>query len=288
LINLNNDSKLVPSVLLLTGAVIAALSGLFIKVLPLSTTALLGFRFGIPFLVMLPYMIKKKNYLGRKQDRIVLWSGGFLNLLRMAFYIIAFKLTAIGNAIVLLYLWPVFALIITFARYRKMPDIKNMLVILTAFLGVVVMNLHREFSMESSDLFGSLSMIASAFIFSAAVLLFKKALFGYSEGEVVYFQNSLGALVFIPFLVIEAGKYQTGDLLLGALYGLLIGVVCFLLLFFALKRVSVFHYSILTYMEIPFAIVVGLLFLGESLAVNQIVGMVIVVISSFTAQRLKG
>ena len=286
--NINNDSKLVPSVLLLTGAAVGALSGLFIKVLPLSTTALLGFRFGIPFLVMLPYVIKKKNYLGRKKDRVVLWSGGLLNLARMIFYIIAFKLTAIGNAVVLLYLWPVFALIITSAWSRKMPDIKNIFIILAAFSGVVVMNLHREFSMESSDLVGSFSMILSAFIFSAAVFLYKKALTGYSEGEVIYFQNSLGALVFIPFLFAETGKYQAGDLLLGALYGLLIGVVCFLFFFFALKRVSVFHYSILTYMEIPFAVVVGMMFLGESLAVNQIAGMGIVVISSFTAQRLKG
>ncbi len=154
-----------------------------------------------------------------------------------------------GNAVVLLYLWPVFALFVTAFRSRKMPGIKNILIISAAFAGVVVMNIHREFSMSNSDLFGSLSMILSAFIFSIAVFIYKKALSGYSEGEVIYFQNSLGALVFLPFLIKDICAYQVSDILYGSLYGFLVGIVTFMLFFYALKRVSVFHYSILTYSE---------------------------------------
>ena len=192
-----------------------------------------------------------------------------------------------GNAVVLLYLWPVFALVTSAVKEKRIPDIRNILIILAAFSGVVVMNLHREFSMTSSDLYGSLSMILSAFIFSLAVFIYKKALSGYSEGEVIYFQNSMGALVMIPFLLADKGVYQTADLLLGGLYGILVGIVTFLCFFYALKRLPVFQYSILTYSEILFAVIFVIIFLGESLAINQIAGMIIVAFSSFTAQRME-
>ena len=211
----DNNSRIIPSIMLLSGAAVGALSGLFIKILPYSTAPLLGFRLGVPFLVLLPYVIKRKSFLGKPKDRVLLWSGGFLNLLRMIFYIIAFKLTSIGNAVVLLYLWPVFALGTDAVKNRKMPGIKNILVILAAFSGVVLMNIHKEFSLGSSDLFGSLSMILSAFIFSLAVFIYKKALSGYTEGEVIYFQNSIGGLVFLPFLIRDIGSYPAVYILPG-------------------------------------------------------------------------
>ena len=284
---MNNKFSIIPSLMILTGAAVGALSGLFIKILPYSTAPMLGFRLGVPFLIMLPYVFKKRNILGKPKDRILLWSGGLLNLLRMFFYIIAFKLTAMGNAVVLLYLWPVFALFVTAFMKSKVPDIKNILIVAAAFSGVVIMNIHREFSLSSTDLIGSVSMILSAFIFSIAVFVYKKALSGYSEGEVIYFQNSIGALVFLPFLMLEIGKYPFSDIIIGTAYGLFVGVLTFLLFFFALKRVSVFQYSILTYSEIIFAVIFGMVCFNETLVLNQAAGMLIVIASSFYAQRIR-
>ena len=284
----NNNSKIVPSIVLLSGAALAALSGLFIKKLPYPTAALLGFRFGVPLLVLLPYVIKKRNCFGKPGDRLLLWGGGFLNLVRMVLYIIAFRLTTMGNAVVLLYLWPVFALGVTAVIKRKIPDKKNTMVITAAFAGVVLMNIHREFSLSSTDLFGSLSMILSALIMSISVFIYKESLSGYTEGEVIYFQNSLGAVVFIPFLIKDISSYPASYILPGILYGFVIGIFVFMLFFFALKRVSVFHYSIMTYSEIIFAVMFGMIFFGERLVSNQIAGMLIVIASSFTAQSLKG
>ena len=130
-------------------------------------------------------------------------------------------------------------------------------------------------------------MILSAFIFSIAVFVYKKALSGYSEGEVIYFQNSIGALVFLPFLMLEIGKYPFSDIIIGTAYGLLVGVLTFLLFFFALKRVSVFQYSILTYSEIIFAVIFGMVCFNETLVLNQAAGMLIVIASSFYAQRIR-
>ena len=283
----NNYSKILPTITLLSGAALAALSGLFIKKLPYPTAPLLGFRFGVPLLVLLPYVIKRKNWLGKPGDRLLLWGGGFLNLVRMVLYIIAFRLTTMGNAVVLLYLWPVFALGVTAVIKRKIPDKKNILVITAAFAGVVLMNIHRDLSLSSSDLFGSLSMILSAFIMSLSIFIYKESLSGYTEGEVIYFQNSLGAVVFIPFLVKDISLYPSVYIMPSILYGFVIGIFVFMLFFFALKRVSVFHYSIMTYSEIIFAVMFGMVFFGETLVPNQIIGMLIVIASSFTAQGLK-
>ena len=291
---MKNKSILIPIMAVVSGAAIGAMSGLFIKGLPWSTSGMLGFRFAIPALFFLPLVYRKRTILGRKGQRGILWWGGILNLVRMVFYIIAFRLTTVGNAVVLLYLWPVFALIVFSFIKRKVPSITSIVIILAAFTGVAVMNLHRDFSIGSRDLYGSIAMILSAFTYSVTVFIYKKALADCSEGEVVFFQNGPGALVFLPLLVFEiadfkktVGFFPVRGLFLGILYGLLIGVIAFSLFFFALKRISVFHYSIFCYFEVLFAVVFGVLILGEVLTLNQLSGMLIVVLSSFTAQRIR-
>jgi drug/metabolite transporter (DMT)-like permease len=54
-----------------------------------------------------------------------------------------------------------------------------------------------------------------------------------------------------------------------------------------MKRLPFFQYSALAYIEVPLGVVLGLLFLGESLVPNQIVGALMVLVASFVAQRVR-
>ena len=77
-----------------------------------------------------------------------------MNAVRLYLYILAYKLTAIGNAVVLLYLWPVFALLIESALEKKKLSAAKLGVLFLATGGVIAMNIDKRFSLSGSDVAG--------------------------------------------------------------------------------------------------------------------------------------
>jgi drug/metabolite transporter (DMT)-like permease len=299
--------RLLPILAVIVGATFGAASGLYIKRMEFSSLALAGFRMGVPLIVLLPLMLRKGRVFGEPGHRKALWIASAVNACRMLFFILAYKLTSVGNAIVLFYLWPVFALLFDTLRPRQsFPGSPSrgfvsghgrrgrlrpgqLGLVALSFAGVLVMNLHRLLTPgqgdQGNDFLGGLVMVLAAVLFAVTAILFKEALDRAPEVEVLYFQNALGALAFLPFLAMELGAARPLDLGLGLLYGGSVGLVGFGLFFFAMKRLPLFQYSALAYSEVPIAVLLGVVVLGEGLGPNQVVGALMVVTASFLAQR---
>ncbi|MEI6877358.1 MAG: DMT family transporter, partial [Spirochaetota bacterium] len=280
-------ATIVPILAVIAGAGLGAASGLYIKRMQLSSLALTGFRMGVPFLFLLPLMIRRRRLLGEPSRRKTLWIASAINAGRMLFFILAYKLNSVGNVIVLFYLWPVFAMLFDGLRLRRRPRPGQVALVALSFAGVVVMNLHRGLSLANADLLGALVPILAAALFAVTAILFKDALDTVHETEAIYFQNALGALAFLPFLAAELGGATVLDIELGFVYGASVGLVGFGLLFFAMKRLPLFQYSALAYCEVPIAVAFGIFLLGEKLVLNQVVGALMVVVASFLAQRAR-
>jgi len=118
---------------ILVGTILGASSGLYIKTLPFSSPGLAGFRMGVPFLFLLPYVLRRSMSLGPALHRKRIWLGSLLNAVRMILYVLSFKLTTLTNAVVLLYTWPLFALLIQAATARTRLKIREIGLLLTAF-----------------------------------------------------------------------------------------------------------------------------------------------------------
>ena len=202
----------------------------------------------------------------------------------MAFHILSFKLTTMTNAVILLYTWPLFALLIHAVTTKEKLKAKEITLLLLAFSGVIFLNVHKGFSLSSSDMRGNLFMVFSALIFSVAILIFKGALADHSEGEVLYFQNALGALIFIPFLLVELPGMPLTAVLTGILYGFSVGIISFGCFFFALKKLPVFQYGALSYVEVFFAMLFGILIMGEETRWNILLGAALILTSSILSQ----
>lgn len=268
----------VPAVIIATA--LGASSGLYIKSLPFSGLAMTGFRMCIPFLFFLPMMIKRKMVLGPPKMRKRVYLASLLNGIRMFLYVIAYKLTSLANAVVLVYLWPLFALLLHAAIKKQKLKFRELGLILLAIGGVILLNFQKGFSFSQDHLAGNIFMTLSAFLFSFTALIFKEALADHSEGEVVYFQNALGALFFLPFLVIELLAAPLPEIALGTLYGLSVGVIAWAFFFIALKRLPVFQYGALTYIEVFFGVLFGTLLLGEEITIFTIAGIALVLSAS--------
>jgi len=276
-----------PIAAVLTAACLGASSGLYIKGVGLSGLALAAFRMGVPFLLVMPFVVGRGRGLGLPGHRKALWTASAVNAVRMLFFILAYKLTAIGNAVVLLYLWPVFALIFDSIARRQNPTLAQVGILVLAFGGVVVMNLHRDFALSGTDLLGSGLMIAAAAGYAVTAIIFKEALKEVHETDTLYFQNGIGALIYLPFLVMELPQATLSDIGIGLFYGLVVGLIAFGLFFYSMKRLPLFQYSALAYSEVAFGVMFGILVLGETLVANQLVGAVLVLGASFGAQQLR-
>jgi len=275
-------------VLAILGAgALGASSGLYIKGLGFSSLAMSSLRMTVPFLIVLPSVIRHGLLFGKPGISGRLFAASALNAVRMYLFILAFKLTKLGNAVVLLYLWPVFALVFDSARLKRPLNRARLAVLFLASAGVVVMNLHRNFSLEGSGLLGSLAMILSSLIFGAIAIVFKDALAIMKETDTLYFENAVGGLVFFPFLLAEIPSVPLVHLGIGIVYGIAVGALGFGLFFYAMKRLPLFKYSALSYTEIPFGLLIGMIFLGEAMTLNQGIGVVLILAGSFLAMRLR-
>jgi len=282
-----SSAGILPVLAVLGGAVIGASSGLYIKGLAFSSLAMSALRMAVPFFVVLPRTARHGLLLGKPGMRGKLLLTSVLNAGRMYLFILAYKLTGMGNAVVLLYLWPVFALLIDSIMARKKLSTAKLGVLVLATGGVVVMNLHRSFSLSGPDLLGSACMIVSAFVYAGTNVVYKQALNVMDESDVLYFQNGVGGIVFLAFLIAEIPGVPLVQLGIGIFYGFTIGFIGFGLFFYSMKRLPLFQYSALSYLEIPFGVFLGMAFRGETMTLNQAAGIVLIIVGSILAQRLR-
>jgi drug/metabolite transporter (DMT)-like permease len=278
--------SIVPMLAILAAATIGASSGLYIKGLAFTSLAMSSLRMTVPFLLALPSAARHGFLFGKPGMRTKLFLASSLNAVRLFLYVMAYKLTSIGNAVVLLYLWPVFALLIETVRLKKGMSLPKFAVLGLASVGVLMMNLHRDFSFSGPDLLGSLCMILSAFMFAGTNIMFKQAVSVMSEVDTVYFHNAVGGILFLPFLLAEIPAVPLAHLGIGLFYGAAVGFIGFGLFFVGMKRLPMFQYSALSYSEIPIGLLFGILFAGESLVWNQGLGVIFILAGSILAQKL--
>jgi drug/metabolite transporter (DMT)-like permease len=210
-----------------------------------------------------------------------------INAARMYLYLIAFIYTSIGNAVVLFYTYPLFVAAIETIHFKVKMKRSQTLFLLLAFVGIVITYLGKPFSFESDDFIGMMAAIGASIGYAITVVIFKSETQNYTKDQLIFFQNIVGAFVFLPFIVTlpEAKIEHLGT---GVLYGFLIGIVVFKLFFFGLKHLTAATATSLMYLEVVSAILLGYFILDEKLTWNTLLGGGCIVISSFYISRLMG
>ena len=146
---------------------------------------------------------------------------------------------------------------------------------------------NKEISFGSDDFLGTGAMLLSAIIFSITAVIFKKELKYYSETETIFYQNLLGAIVFLPFIFINKPLPTITQIGAASIYAFLFGIVAFLLFFYALKRLKMSHYSLLAYWEVPAALIFSVIFFKEVITLNMIFGGALIIVAGLLLQREK-
>ncbi len=269
--------KLNPFMSVIIGATIGGLGGVFIKMLGLPATTITFFRLAVPVLLLSLYLSWKKTKIFRGDYKIMLFAS-LLNAARMFLYIIAYLYTTIANAVILLFTYPIFATIFGIFILKEKVTKKNIILLALAFSGIIFMYLNKEISMQNKDFIGMAAMLVSAILVALMFVILKKGRETYSKAETIFFQNLVGAVIFLPFIFINRPLPSPAQISVGFSYGLVVGLVGFIFLFYALKRMKMAEYSLFAYWEIVAAIVFSIIFFKEIITWNMIVGGALIIV----------
>ncbi|MFQ3674997.1 MAG: DMT family transporter, partial [Endomicrobiia bacterium] len=229
----------------------------------------------VPTVILFIYLRFSKTNFFRGNYKIMLLSS-VLNAIRMWFYILAFKYTSIGNSVIILFTWPIFATIFGIIFLKEKVDKKVGLLLAVAFVGIVVVYINKDINFADRDFLGMFIMLISAVIFSLTTIIFKKESINYSKTEIVFYQNFVGAIIFLPFIFTNYPFPTFKQSFIAILYGILVGVVAFMLFFYSLRRLKISYYSLLNYWEVPCSIIFGIIFFKEMISVNMIIGGILI------------
>jgi len=275
-----------PYIEVFLAALLWGATGIFIKILHLPSTSLTFFRAAIPVVIL--YIIfslqRKKIFKGKHK---LMWIASALNSVRLLLYFIGFSLTAIGNAVIILYTGPIFIALFSALFLKEKVTSKKVGVLLLAFLGLVVMYSNHVFSFEQKDFFGMTAVLASTIINAVMILLIKKEIHNYTKMETIFWQNLVAAFMFAPFILIArpfptAFQWQTA-----VVYAFINGLVAYYMYFSALKKIPLSTATIITYMEVVSAITFAWFFLKEPITLNMLLGGMLIISASLLLKRVE-
>ncbi len=278
--------RLDPYLAVIFGATLGASGGVFAKILGLPSTSLSFFRLFVPVVILFFYLLWKKVKLFRGNFGIMLVASA-LNAVRIFLYFFAFLNTSLANGIIILFTWPIFGALFGAVFLKEKLRLRTCSLIGLAFVGIIVMYLNKDIRFGSSDFIGICAMLLSAMIFAFTAVIFKKNLEYYSRSESIFYQNLVGAVLFLPFMFINQPFPSFFQISIASLYAFLVGIVGFGLFFYALHKLDMSHYSLFAYWEVVAAIIFGIVLFGEVIAWNIVVGGSLIVVSGLLLRKKK-
>jgi drug/metabolite transporter (DMT)-like permease len=254
--------------------------GIALRYIHLSSLAMSFFRVMVPTLIVLTWLLLKNKKLS------IHWStslavASILNAIRMYLYFIAYTLTTIGNAVITVYTWPIFASIFGALFFHERVTTKKIVLLFISFAGMILLFTGKTFSFGNSDIVGMIIMLISSATYALTIPIYKKELAKTSKLMTIYYQNVAGAILYLPIMIVSHPQISLGQGLGASAYGLVIGLVCFFLFFEGLRHLSASTVGALSYIEVITSVTLGAIILHEPVTMYMIAGATLILGSSY-------
>ena len=273
--------------LVVFAALLSGVSGLLIKFMSIPATSMAAIRMTTPTILVGVYLLYRQKAVFKPGYRIML-GASVVNTVRMFFFFMAYIYTSISNAIITLYTWPIFATILSVILLKESISKRQIALLGLSFVGILIVYIGHDFSFSDKDFIGLSSGVFGAFFYACSVIIFKSKSASFDPPETIFFQNLLGAFVFLPFLFFNVPTPTSLDWTLGLTHGILIGVIMFSAFFYGLKYIDASKASMITYVEVISAMSLGYFVLDEKLTINMILGAAIILTSTLLLRKKQG
>ncbi|MCK9292119.1 MAG: DMT family transporter [Bacteroidales bacterium] len=241
-----------------------------------------------PFLMLLLYLSGSFQKIRRTHYKLFLLTALFNPFLYFVGESYGLNLVSPTISAVIIATIPVFTPVATWLFTNERLSWLNLAGIFVSFIGILIMLVEKDFSLSASPtgillLFGA---VASSVIYS---LIVKRTTTYYSALNIVWIQNTIGILYFLPLFLIEtkaatAVHFSTAILPPLLLLGTLASSLAFVLFTYAIGKIGVSRSNIYTNLISVFTAFFSFLLLGEHLAIIKIAGIGVVITGVMLSQ----
>jgi drug/metabolite transporter (DMT)-like permease len=246
------------------------------------------------FAVILFWFIRKitsNNEKIKKEDRIRIAFSGFLGItLYFAIENIGVSMTSSSNSALIVASFPAVTTLLEFFIYHLKPNIKKVLGIIIAIMGVAVLT-QINVDGNSKSILGNSILIGAGIVWAFYNFITRDLTNKYSAITLTYYQMQAGFIFFLPFVIIEGERWRMPTITsASALIYLSVGcsIAAFLLYNLGLRKLSAsISVSLLNLVPV-LGLTFSMLILRETVSAIQILGGIIVIIGVILSSIQKG
>lgn len=260
---------------IIVATIILSFSGPFARWAALPSGAMAFVRTAIPSIVLGLWLLAARGSLGKVTWLLI--GASLLNALRILMFFEGYRLTTVGNAVVVLYTWPAFALLFGSLILKEAFTVRDLLLVLLAFTGMLVVYSGADMNFRDRDFLGMTVMLGSSAIYAFSLILIRKA--DVDRLTSTLWQNLAGALIFLPAFISTLGRVPASSWFWASVNGLGVGTVGFVLVFSAFRSLPAAVVGHISYLEVVFALIWGALFFSEPVSWRLVVGGGLIILS---------
>ncbi|MDF2789923.1 MULTISPECIES: DMT family transporter [Clostridium] len=246
------------------------------------------------FAVILFWFMRKitsNNEQIQKEDRMRIALSGFLGItLYFAIENIGVSMTSSSNSALIVASFPAVTTLLEFFIYHSKPNVKKVLGIILAIIGVAVLT-QINVDGNSKSMLGNIILIGAGVVWAFYNFITRDLTNKYSAMTLTYYQMLAGFIFFLPFVIIEGKTWRMPTMTsASALIYLSVGcsIVAFLLYNLGLRKLSASISVSLMNLVPVLGLIFSILILHESVSTVQILGGIIVIIGVILSSIQKG
>lgn len=191
-----------------------------------------------------------------------------------------FSSITLGN--ISYYLQPIFLVIINFFVFGEKIELKKILFIGIAFIGVLLtLDLSTEdFSISSSKIYGISCAIVAGILYSIATVM-AKYIKNIPLSLIILIQLSVGVVILLPFINFNLRSFSASLVFYLTILGFFHTAIAYILYYKAVKNLNITVLAVLSYVDPIIAILSDILFFNNSLKILQILGIFLTLLASY-------
>ncbi len=254
--------------------------GIFVKNIESAPTVMTFFRlFLSAFFILLLVVFKGRiSELLVFPDKSIFLSGLSLTS-SIIFYIMAIQKTSMSIAVFLLYLGPVFASLAAFIFLKEGLSGLDIASLILSVFGILFM-LKFDFRFSGIDALGILYGVLSGFSYGMIIFSNRMIKPNVSLNSRSFYQFLVGSVLVLPFALAQCNILSIKhDILWLVMMAFICGFLGITLMFNAIKMLPAVEYSVLSYFEMFFATLFGVLLFREDMDVFKVTGGLLILLS---------
>ena len=256
--------------------------GVYSHVTHVSIMALTVIRLSIPTLLLTPLLqwrhVNRMALLWHPWSLLIM----ALNLIRAILYFWGFHHLPVGQAILLLYTWPLMLALIGRLFLKQTFDYIQLTCGILALIGIGLIQSPSLF--DFSNWSGVIAMLTCALTNAWMLVALKQHPTQLSAIEQVWIQNGLGGLVILPFAGYSLMSMPAIDWFIVSGISLLVGVIGYFLFFKAMQLIPAVSASLLAYLEVVFTLILGAILLQQPITTLMMIGGSMILLGSMGVQ----